>query len=126
MDSPNLERAIRFKSNAVRGGVMENIFVRDVTVGQVRKAVRYIEFDYKHGANGPEKPVLRNVVIENVTCQSSERVTVATAFPGTVIEGIRFENCAFRGIRSEDSLKSAEAPVYHNVSMERGTSDKKK
>ncbi len=119
MDSPNLDRSIRFKSNAVRGGVIENIFVRDVTIGQVKKAVLSIEFDYEEGANGPEKPVLRNVLIENVTCESSECVTVASAFPGAIIEGIRFENCDFRGIKSEDALKFAEAPVYHNVSLER-------
>jgi polygalacturonase len=120
MDSPNLDRAIRFKSNAVRGGVIENIFVRDVTIGQVKKAVLSIEFDYEEGAKGPEKPVLRNVLLENITCQSSERVTVATAFPGAVIEGVRFENCDFRGVGAEDTLKSAGAPEYHNVSVSRG------
>jgi unsaturated rhamnogalacturonyl hydrolase len=126
MDSPNLERAIRFKSNAVRGGVMENIFVRDLMIGQVKKAVLSIEFDYEEGAKGTEKPVLRNVMLENVTCESSERVTVATAFPGAIIEGVRFENCRFRGVKSEDSLKDAAAPAYQNISVERDKAGKQK
>jgi len=120
MNSPNLDRAIRFKSNAVRGGVMENIFVRDVAIGRVAKAVLSIEFDYEEGANGPHFPVLRNVLLENVTCESSSRVTIATAIPGAVIEGVRFENCAFRGIGAGDLLKSAAAPAYHHVTVERG------
>ncbi len=122
MDSPNLDRAIRFKSNAVRGGVIENIFVRDVTIGRVGKAVLSIEFDYEEGANGPEIPVLRNVLIENVTCVSSERVSLVTAIPGAVIEGIRFEKCNFQGIEKDDLLKSAKAPDYHNVSIAQGKS----
>lgn len=32
MGSPDLDHAIRFKSNAVRGGLVENIFVRNVRV----------------------------------------------------------------------------------------------
>lgn len=32
MSSPDLERGIRIKTNAVRGGVIERIFVRDVEI----------------------------------------------------------------------------------------------
>src|SRR5215831_17848945 len=38
MDSTNLDRVLRFKSNAVRGGVVENVFVRNCTVGSVADA----------------------------------------------------------------------------------------
>ena len=97
-------------------------YVRDVTIGRVGKAVLSIEFDYEEGANGPEIPVLRNVLIENVTCVSSERVSLVTAIPGAVIEGIRFEKCNFQGIEKDDLLKSAKAPDYHNVSIAQGKS----
>ena len=119
MDSPNLDRAIRFKSNAVRGGVIENIFVRDVTIGQVGKAVLSIEFDYEEGADGPHQPVLRNVLLENVTCESSERVSLITAIPDAVIENVRFLNGNFRGVREDDLLKSAKPVTYDNVSIQR-------
>jgi len=39
MDSPNLDRALRIKTNSVRGGVIERIYLRDVKVGQDRKSV---------------------------------------------------------------------------------------
>ena len=35
MSSPDLERGIRLKTNAVRGGTIENVFVRDVEIGEV-------------------------------------------------------------------------------------------
>ena len=67
MDSPNLDRALRFKSNAVRGGVVENIFARNLTVGTVRDAALQIDFLYEEGAKGEHKPVVRNLIIENMT-----------------------------------------------------------
>src|SRR5690606_5681501 len=39
MSSPELERAIRIKTNSVRGGLIENINVRNVHVGQVKDAI---------------------------------------------------------------------------------------
>ena len=37
MDSPNLNGVLRLKSNAQRGGVIENVFMRNVEVGFVRR-----------------------------------------------------------------------------------------
>ncbi len=118
MDSPNLDRAFRFKSNAVRGGVIENIFVRRVDIGRVARAVLSVEFDYEEGADGPHKPVLRNVLIEGVTCISSGSVAIITAFPGAVIEGIRLKDCTLLGVESADFLKHAGSLTLENVTIE--------
>jgi unsaturated rhamnogalacturonyl hydrolase len=125
MDSPSLERAFRFKSNAVRGGVIENVFVRNVQVGRVARALLSVEFDYEEGANGPFKPVLRNVRIENVTSESSGRVLAITGFPGSVIEGVRLRDCAFRGVEAADLLKDAGEIEFQNVTIEPAKKEKK-
>ena len=42
MSSPDLERGLRLKTNAMRGGVIENVFARDIEIGEVgsdRKSV---------------------------------------------------------------------------------------
>ena len=118
MDSPNLDRAFRFKSNAVRGGVIENIFVRGVEIGRVARAVLSVEFDYEEGANGPHKPVLRNVLIEGVSTKSAGRVSTITAFPGAVIEGVRLKDCLFRGVEAADVLKDAGTLTLENITIE--------
>ena len=118
MDSPNLERAFRFKSNAVRGGVIENIFVRHVEIGRVARALFSVEFDYEEGANGPHLPVLRNVLIEGVATESAGRVSTITAFPGAVIEGVRLKDCTFRGVEAADILKNAGTITWQNVAIE--------
>ena len=67
MSSPRLNCALRLKSNAVRGGVLQNIFMRNVNVGQVADSVLQIDFLYEEGTNGIYKPVARNVAMENIT-----------------------------------------------------------
>jgi polygalacturonase len=118
MDSPNLDRALRFKSNARRGGVIENVFMRNVEVGRVAEAILTIDFLYETGANGPHKPVVRNVTIENVRSGSSPRVMWIAGFPGAVIEDIRFADCAFRGVEASEFVQNAGSISFKNVSIE--------
>ena len=44
MDSPNLNRALRLKTNSYRGGVIENIYMRNIAVGQVSDAAIDCDF----------------------------------------------------------------------------------
>ena len=111
MDSPNLERVLRFKSNAMRGGVVENVFMRNVTVGQVASAVLQIDFAYEEGPNGPHKPVLRNVVLDNITVNSTPRVLDVVGFPGAEISGVRIFNSTFRQVAKPDVIKEAEVEL---------------
>jgi polygalacturonase len=61
MDSPQLDRALRMKTNSVRGGVIERVYMRDVTIGQVREAVVAIDFNYEEGDAGQFTPVVRDI-----------------------------------------------------------------
>jgi len=49
MDSPQLDRALRLKNNAMRGGLLHSIYMRDVTVGQVSDSILSIDFSYEEG-----------------------------------------------------------------------------
>lgn len=118
MDSPNLERALRFKSNARRGGVIENVYMRNVEIGRVAEAILTVDFLYETGANGPYKPVVRNVAIENVKSASSPRVMWIAGFEGAVIEDIRFNDCTFRGVEASERVEHAGSIRFHNVTIE--------
>jgi len=118
MDSPNLDRALRFKSNARRGGVIEDVFVRRVEIGQVAEAVLTIDFLYEEGANGSFRPELRNVVLEHVTSRASPRVMWVTGIPGAVIDGVRFVDCTFRGVHAAEVLQHAGSVSFNRVTIE--------
>src|SRR5215203_874883 len=117
MDSPNLDRALRFKSNAKRGGVMENVFMRNVEVGRVAEAILTIDLIY-YNEKGPHRPVVRNVHIENVSSTSSPRVMWVVGFPGVTIDDIGFKNCTFRGVESAEVLNHIGSFSFENVTIE--------
>ena len=115
MDSPELDRVFRFKSNAVRGGVVENIFMRNVTVGQVADAALQIDFVYEEGAKGAHKPVVRNVIMENVTVRQTPRVLNVVGFPGAEISGVRLYNSTFKQIKKPDQVVEADVKLIDCV-----------
>jgi unsaturated rhamnogalacturonyl hydrolase len=111
MDSPNLDRALRLKSNAVRGGTIENVFMRNVRIGQVADAVLQIDFLYEEGPNGDHKPVARNIVMENLTVRETPRVLNVAGFPGAEINGVRIYNSTFEKVTKEDVVKEADVKL---------------
>ena len=64
MDSPSLDHALRVKNNAMRGGLLENLYFRNIEIGQVAHAAITIDFNYEEGAKGKYIPVVRNFVVE--------------------------------------------------------------
>ncbi|MBK8477689.1 MAG: glycoside hydrolase family 88 protein [Opitutaceae bacterium] len=118
MDSPNLDRALRLKTNASRGGIIENIFFRNVTVGRVAEAVLTIDLLYEEGAKGAFPPTVRNIFIENVTSSASPRVLYVRGFPGATIDNIRFADCTFRGVTKTEVLSGAGTVIFRNVTIE--------
>ena len=96
MDSPELDRAIRIKTNSNRGGIVENVYVRKVEIGKVKEAVLRINcnYDVKKEGLGTYFPVVRNINLSGVTCSSSKY--------GLLLEGIEGQNCIY-DIRVSDS-----------------------
>jgi unsaturated rhamnogalacturonyl hydrolase len=118
MDSPNLDRALRFKSNAVRGGTIENIFMRNVQIGRVAEAIVTVDFLYEEGAKGTFMPTVRHVSLENITSKSSPRVFFVVGFPGAIIDDIRVVNSTFAGVTASDIIHHAGRIFLENVSVE--------
>ncbi|MBN8460211.1 MAG: glycoside hydrolase family 88 protein [Verrucomicrobia bacterium] len=121
MDSPNLDRALRFKSNAMRGGVIENIFMRRVNIGRVTEAVLTIDLLYEEGSNGDFPPTIRNVVLRNITSKASPRVLWVRGFERAVVEGISLEDCRFEGLTQADVIEHAGSIRMNHVILIPGT-----
>jgi polygalacturonase len=79
MSSPDLDRAIRIKTNSVRGGVIEHLRYRNITVGEVRDAI-VINFYYEEGDAGEFDPIVRDIVIENLDIENARRVFQVRGF----------------------------------------------
>lgn len=108
MDSPNLDRVLRLKTNSVRGGVIENIYMRNVTVRQVADAIVHVDFHYEEGDAGPFTPVVRNIEMERVTSKKSKYGLYLRGYAKSPIRNVRLKDCAFENVAKADVLEHVE------------------
>ena len=117
MDSPNLDRALRIKTNAVRGGLIEHVYMRDVKVGQVAEAVVAIDFYYEEADKGAFPPTVRDVDVRNVTSRKSQHGLLLRGFPNAPITDVRLVDCTFENVAQPDVLQSVRGLSFTNVSV---------
>jgi polygalacturonase len=115
MDSERLDRALRIKTNSVRGGVVEHVYVRDVTVGQVAEAVVWINFFYEEGDAGSFPPVVRDVEVRNVTSRKSKYCLLLRGYPHAPIEDVRIIDCSFDNVDKGDIVEAVRGLTFENV-----------
>jgi polygalacturonase len=115
MDSPQLDRALRLKSNSQRGGVIERVYMRKVTVGQVKEAIVSIDFNYEEGDNGDFPPVVRDVEVRDVTSSKSQYALYLRGFPRAVIQDVRLTDCTFENVAKPDLIENVRDVVLKNV-----------
>jgi polygalacturonase len=115
MDSPQLDRALRIKTNSVRGGTIEGIYMRDVTIGQVAEAVVTIDFFYEEGDAGTFPPVVRDVNVQNVTSRKSEYALLLRGYEHAPITNVRISDCRFDGVAKPDIVEHVKGLEFSNV-----------
>lgn len=106
MDSPHLDRVIRIKTSTARGGLIENIYVRNVEVGQCKEAVLRINLNYEPNevAKRGFIPEVRNVILENVTCKDSKYGVWLYGLEDRVnINNVTLKNCTFDGVKTGEN-----------------------
>jgi polygalacturonase len=115
MDSPRLDRALRIKTNSVRGGTVEGVYLRDVTVGQVAEAVVTIDFFYEEGDAGGFPPIVRAVEVRNVTSSRSPHALLLRGYAHDPISDVRVIDCRFDGVAEPDVLEGVRGVSLSNV-----------
>ena len=123
MDSPSLDRVLRIKTNSCRGGIIENINMRNVTVGQCKEAVLKINTDYepREVCCRGFSPIVRNVTMENVTCKKSKYGVMIVGYEDQklayTVNNITVKNCQFDGVHDKPVFQKglAQDVTYDNL-----------
>jgi hypothetical protein len=115
MDSPQLDRALRIKTNSVRGGTVEGVYMRNVTVGQVAEAVVTINYFYEEGDAGKFPPIVRDVEVRNVTSHKSLHAFLLRGYAHDPISNVRVIDCTFDGVEKEDVIENVRDLTLTNV-----------
>ncbi len=105
---------LRFKSTRGRGGIVENIFIRNINMNEI--AAEALLFDLFYGgksalealAEGDEEeifdmpalpvdettPQFRNIHVSHVNCRDARRAMLFNGLPEMNVEGVTVDNCS--------------------------------
>lgn len=120
MDSPELDRAIRIKTNTRRGGVIENIYVRNIRVGQVKESVLGVTMFYDvHGnQTGNYMPTVRNILLQDITVKNGGKYGIlAKGYQESPISNVVFKNVTIEKVASKYSLENVKKLQFINTSI---------
>jgi polygalacturonase len=117
MDSPNLDRVLRFKNNAMRGGVLEHVYLRDIDAGQVAGPAIEVDLQYEEGPNGPYKPIVRDVEVVNLKVRKCRSALSIRGYKDSPVTDIRLRDCTFENAAQPNILENVESLKFDNVTV---------
>ena len=113
--SPNLTYALRLKTNARRGGFVEEIMLANSVMDTVHGAAVHGTMLYEDGRNGDSLPVFRDITIENIEASGGDYGIFLEAFPEVPITGLTLRNIHIDGAGKTMRFMNWQDPVIENV-----------
>jgi polygalacturonase len=96
------DNGLRFKSTRGRGGVVENIYISDITMANIGHDAILYDLYYmvrENNAKIPEvdetTPQFRNIYMKNIVCKGAERAILFQGLPEMSLKSIYIENATF-------------------------------
>ncbi|MDB5210405.1 MAG: glycoside hydrolase family 28, partial [Sediminibacterium sp.] len=116
MSSPNLDIIIRLKTSSSRGGIIENIFVKDIKVGTYKNSAVSINMFYETPGNF--MPTIRNVWVENMNVERGGEFGIYVhAYKESPFENFRMTNSTIRGVKTPLQIDYITNSQLNNVSI---------
>ncbi|MBW4854477.1 glycoside hydrolase family 28 protein [Bacillus safensis] len=115
MDSPNLDRALRIKTNSVRGGTIEHIYFKNNTVKSLKHEVICIDMMYEEGDAGPHRPVVRHIEVEGLKSNGGRYGVKIAAYAHSPVTHFKMKDCVIDEVAYPLSLEHAVSPDFQKV-----------
>ncbi|MBJ6121976.1 glycoside hydrolase family 28 protein [Sphingomonas mollis] len=112
MNSPSLARMLIVKTNGYRGGIVEDIRLRRITVGHVETALIQLWMIYEEGDGGTHVPVIRDIGIADCTVGDVGRVLAIVGRPDSPVTNVRIDR-----LRLKKSARPSFADGIRNLSI---------
>ena len=90
----------------MRGGIIENIFVRDIEIGSVQLAPIEIDLRYE-SESGTNIPAVRNVVVERMRSAHSRYGLYIRGLEQSPVRAVTLRDCVFRGVADGHVIEGA-------------------
>ncbi len=113
MISASLNQPLRIKTSSARGGTIENVFIRNITVDQFREEALIITMFYEDKGNF--MPTIKNINVENFTVlKGGKRGIVLEAYPESPIINVKLDNVKINGVEIPFKLSNVKTISWNN------------
>ncbi len=116
MNSPLLDRALRIKTSSMRGGVIENVYLRNIEVGQVAEQVVRVNMFYED--SGAYVPTVRNIEVRNMTVENGGKVGVLLeGYEQSPVENLRLYNVKIKSVKEPYRFSNVKDIHFEDVTI---------
>ncbi|MEW4412099.1 glycoside hydrolase family 28 protein [Clostridium sp. AN503] len=113
----SLDYAVRFKSNAARGGVVERVYIRGSRASNIRYVPIHATMLYDEGWLGSYLPEYRDIRIEDFTASGGVYGIFMESFDQAPITGLELVDVDIRDVDHEVRIRNWKEPVLERVSI---------
>jgi polygalacturonase len=118
------DAGVRIKTRRGRGGTIENVVYRNLTLKNIQKQAITIDMFYDVGNNpdveqsGPDTvPAIRNVTIENLSCDGAATAIVLRGLPESPVAGVQMRDVTITGAGKGTTISDTRDLSIGNVSV---------
>jgi polygalacturonase len=99
MSSPDLDRVLRIKTSSSRGGIIENVFMKNIKVGTYKDAAIHCNMFYEKPGNF--MPTIRNIWVEDLEVKDGGEYGVYIhAYEQSPVQHLKLVNCHINGVNT--------------------------
>jgi polygalacturonase len=114
-ESLNLNDCLRLKTNSARGGFIEQVHLKNVTVDRLADAGLLIDFSYGEGAGFGFDPVVRDITIENLSIGTTVYPIYAIGYPADHITGITVLDSTVESATQPSVVRNCDDVTFRNL-----------
>ncbi|UFU02783.1 glycoside hydrolase family 28 protein [Ruania suaedae] len=103
---PDLWYGLYIKTNAARGGYVENVYVDDVDASHLQREFLSCNFLRGEGLAGLRTPTVRHIRISNVRVGRARRALHLAGFDHSPIADVRISDSSFESMAEPDSIEN--------------------
>lgn len=115
MSSPALDVALRFKTNSMRGGFIDDVHLRAITVDAVARAAIEMDLDYEEGPGHGFNPDLRDIHISDLTVRQAHRAVMLRGYPDAPIHDVSLSDIRFEHSARPEVVEHVRGLAIRNV-----------
>ncbi|GAA4490342.1 exopolygalacturonase PelB [Actinoallomurus oryzae] len=115
MGGSDLHYGLYVKTNSVRGGLIENIYLKDIAVSGINHEFISMNLNHGEGDTGEYDPIVRNIEVRDLTCESARAVASMVGYERDPIRDVRLRDCVFRSIAQDSEIQYVDGLSIRDV-----------